>query len=40
VRDVRDQWTWLALVLALLLYMGEVIARRIQVYQGRTGVIP
>ena len=36
VREVRDEWDWLALVLALLLLLAEVGLRRLQVYRGRT----
>ncbi|MFB6280891.1 MAG: VWA domain-containing protein [Haloferacaceae archaeon] len=38
VREVRDAWDWLALLLALLLFLGEVAVRRLQVYRGRTGL--
>jgi hypothetical protein len=37
VREVRDSWTWLLLVLALALFLAEVVVRRVQVYRGRTG---
>jgi len=36
VRTVREDWTWLALTLALVVYLLEVFVRRIQVYRGRT----
>lgn len=36
VRTVRDTWDWLALLGALALFTGEVVARRVQVYRGRT----
>ncbi|MFB6302297.1 MAG: VWA domain-containing protein [Haloferacaceae archaeon] len=36
VREVRDAWDWLALLLALLLFLLEVAVRRLQVYRGRT----
>ncbi len=36
VRTVRDSWTGLALVAALLLFLVEVVLRRVQVYRGRT----
>ncbi|MEF8818064.1 MAG: vWA domain-containing protein [Haloferacaceae archaeon] len=36
VREVRDSWTWLALLLAVLLFTAEVVVRRVQVYRGRT----
>jgi Mg-chelatase subunit ChlD len=36
VRDVRQSWDWLLYLAALLLFLGEVVARRLQVYQGRT----
>ncbi|MFB6167508.1 MAG: VWA domain-containing protein [Haloferacaceae archaeon] len=36
VREVRDSWTPLALALALLVFLAEVVVRRVQVYRGRT----
>jgi hypothetical protein len=36
VRQVETDLTWMLLTAALLLYLLEVIARRIQVYRGRT----
>ncbi|WP_248896529.1 VWA domain-containing protein [Haloplanus halobius] len=36
VRDVRRSWDWALLALALLLFLTEVVVRRLQVYQGRT----
>lgn len=36
VREVRDSWDWLALLLALAVFLLEVIVRRLQVYRGRT----
>ncbi len=36
VRTLEQSWTWLALLLALLLYFGEVVLRRLQVYRGRS----
>jgi hypothetical protein len=36
VREVRDSWSWLALVLALVTFLAEVVLRRVQVYRGRT----
>ena len=36
VREVESQWGWLLLALALLLYLAEVVYRRLQVYTGRT----
>lgn len=36
VRELRDSWTWLALLLALVLFFTEVVVRRVQVYRGRT----
>lgn len=36
VREVRDSWDWLALLLALLVFLLEVTVRRLQVYRGRT----
>jgi hypothetical protein len=36
VREVRDSWDWLALLLSLLAFLVEVAVRRIQVYRGRT----
>jgi hypothetical protein len=38
VRDVEQSWTWLALVLALLVYFAEVTLRRLQVYRGRSRI--
>jgi Mg-chelatase subunit ChlD len=40
VRDVRDGWTWLFIVAAIVLYALEVIARRVALYRGRTDTIP
>ncbi|MFB6172765.1 MAG: VWA domain-containing protein [Haloarculaceae archaeon] len=34
VEQVRDQWGWAFLLAALLLFMGEVVARRIGRYRG------
>jgi hypothetical protein len=36
VRDVRRTWDWALLTAALLLYLTEVVVRRLQVYNGRT----
>lgn len=36
VRDVRQSWDWLFLLAALVLFLGEVVLRRLQVYHGRT----
>ncbi|WP_338737991.1 VWA domain-containing protein [Haloplanus salilacus] len=36
VRDVRRSWDWALLTAALLLFLTEVIVRRLQVYNGRT----
>jgi hypothetical protein len=36
VRDVRRSWDWAFLTAALLLFLTEVVVRRLQVYQGRT----
>jgi hypothetical protein len=36
VREVRESWTWLLLALGLLVFLGEVVWRRLQVYKGRT----
>ncbi|MFC6862972.1 VWA domain-containing protein [Halomicroarcula sp. GCM10025817] len=36
IRTVRDSWSWVFLLAALLLFVTEVIARRVQVYRGRT----
>jgi len=36
VREVRTDWAWLLLTLALLGYFAEVAVRRLQVYYGRT----
>jgi len=35
VREVRQSWTWLALLAALVLFAIEVLVRRVQVYRGR-----
>jgi hypothetical protein len=36
VRTLERSWTWLAILLALLLYFAEVVLRRLQVYRGRS----
>jgi len=36
VRDVRQTWDWALLIAALLLFVTEVVVRRLQVYNGRT----
>ncbi|MFD1633811.1 VWA domain-containing protein [Haloplanus ruber] len=36
VRDVRRNWDWALLIAALLLFVTEVVVRRLQVYNGRT----
>jgi hypothetical protein len=36
VRDVRRTWDWAFLTAALLLFVTEVVVRRLQVYNGRT----
>ncbi|WP_254838420.1 VWA domain-containing protein [Natronomonas marina] len=36
VRSVRDSWAWLPLLLGLLVFVLEVVTRRVQVYRGRT----
>lgn len=36
VRDVRRSWDWALLTAALLLFLTEVVVRRLQVYNGRT----
>ncbi|MFC7020682.1 MULTISPECIES: vWA domain-containing protein [Haloarcula] len=36
IRTVRDSWSWVFLLGALVLFVTEVIARRVQVYRGRT----
>ena len=36
VREVRRAWGWLFLLAALVLFVGEVAVRRLQVYNGRT----
>jgi hypothetical protein len=38
VRSVRDTWGWVALLGAVLLFAAEIIARRVQVYRGRTSL--
>ena len=36
IRDVRRTWDWAFLLAGLLLFLTEVIVRRLQVYNGRT----
>ncbi len=36
VRDVRQQWDWALLVVALGVFLAEVVVRRLQVYRGHT----
>ncbi|AZH26139.1 VWA domain-containing protein [Haloplanus aerogenes] len=36
IRDVRQTWDWAFLVAGLLLFLAEVVVRRLQVYNGRT----
>jgi Mg-chelatase subunit ChlD len=36
VRDVRQTWDWAFLLAGLLLFLTEVVVRRLQVYNGRT----
>jgi hypothetical protein len=36
VREVRRSWAWLALLAGLLVFTGEVVVRRVQVYRGRS----
>ncbi|MFB6095935.1 MAG: hypothetical protein ABEJ74_00930 [Haloferacaceae archaeon] len=36
VRSVRERWSWVALLGAFLVFVAEVIARRVLVYRGRT----
>ena len=36
VRDVRTDWTWALLLLSFVVFLIEVLSRRIQVYRGRT----
>jgi hypothetical protein len=38
VRSVRDTWGWVALLAATLLFVAEVVARRVQVYRGHTSL--
>jgi Mg-chelatase subunit ChlD len=38
VRTVRRTWSWAALLAALVVFAVEVIARRVQVYRGRTSL--
>jgi Mg-chelatase subunit ChlD len=35
-RTVRDRWGWAALLAAVVVFAVEVLARRVQVYRGRT----
>jgi hypothetical protein len=32
-RDVRDEWGWVLLTIALLVFLGEVLARRLSLYR-------
>jgi hypothetical protein len=36
VRDVEQQWGWVFAILGLVIFVTEVVIRRVQVYQGRT----
>ncbi|WP_410764946.1 VWA domain-containing protein [Haloferax sp. DFSO60] len=36
VQPVRDEWAWVFALVAFLVYLSEVLARRLQVYRGRT----
>jgi hypothetical protein len=36
IRDVRQTWDWVFLLAGLLLFVTEVVVRRLQVYNGRT----
>jgi hypothetical protein len=36
VRSVRQSWGWVPLLVGLLLFVAEVVTRRLQVYRGRT----
>ncbi|AXG10945.1 VWA domain-containing protein [Haloplanus rubicundus] len=36
IRDVRQTWDWAFLLAGLLLFVTEVVVRRLQVYNGRT----
>jgi hypothetical protein len=38
IRTVRESWGWVALVFGLVVFATEVIARRVQVYRGRTSM--
>jgi hypothetical protein len=38
VRSVRDDWGWLAVLVGLVAFAGEVVARRVQVYRGRSAL--
>jgi hypothetical protein len=38
VRDVREEWDWLLLTVALLVFLTEVCARRLSLYRGRDSV--
>jgi Mg-chelatase subunit ChlD len=38
IRTVRDTWGWVALLAALVVFTTEIIARRVQVYRGRTSM--
>jgi Mg-chelatase subunit ChlD len=36
VRDVEQQWGWVFVTLGLIVFVTEVVIRRVQIYQGRT----
>ena len=36
VRDVEQRWEWVLIILALIIFVTEVVIRRVQLYQGRT----
>nr|WP_276271709.1 VWA domain-containing protein [Halomicroarcula sp. GDY20] len=38
VRTVREAWGWVPLLAALAVFLVEVVARRVQVYRGRTSL--
>jgi hypothetical protein len=38
VRTVEETWDWLAVLAALLVFVTEVVARRVQVYRGRSSL--
>jgi hypothetical protein len=38
VRDIRREWDWVFITVGLLVFVTEVVLRRVQVYQGHTSL--